>query len=405
MKITYINKDSISEGFIKTVDKMKGSLDKKYTADDIRKEAKKILVEEILENKEFLYDCRTCFNSIVHPTLDAISPSEITFRHVNVTGETLNVICDAYYKIVRRIYHDEFWIDDTILNKYSVEEINNMIDNYCTKRMLQYFKKNQPELLEQFERIHIERINLWNDTLENINNGDFPENIPVKMSSEFYSGKIFDETELNELLDKFNSLFSFRAKTIVVKIRCAKVKEHKDELASDVAALLDGNNYTNQQMSTSPDWVDPAFAIDFDTLSLAGLTRKDLHKFTIKVYDKVIDLYKYLTNNDIEKSTVEETLYADAMINRDTNIITTASYSEIEQIKCYLPRFISSTFGNSSYRETSGRYLPEPKSGAIKYFLTTYNYNNTRRLDEPFIKSIDYIDGNYHKAYYTLLRK
>ena len=405
MKITYINKGSISEGFIKTVDKMKDSLDKKLTADDIRKEAKKVLVEEILENKEFLYDCRRCFNSIVHPTLDAISPSAITFRYVNVTGETLNVICDAYYEVPRRIYNDEFWIDDTILNKYSVEEINNMIDNFCTKRMLQYFKKNQPELLGHIERIHIERINLWSDTLENINSGDFPENIPVKMSSEFYNGKIFDETELNELLDKFNSLFSFSARTVIVKTRCAKVKEHKDELASDVAALLDGNNYTNQQMSTSPDWVGPAFTIEFDTLSLAGLTRKDLHKFTINVYDKVIDLHKYLTNNDIKKSTIEETLYADSMINRAINIITTADYSEIEQIKCCLPRFMSSIFGNSSYRETEGKYLPEPKSGAIEYFLTTCNFSNIRELTNPFIYSIDYIDGNYHKAYYTLLRK
>ena len=44
MKITYINKGSISEGFIKTIDKMKDSLDKKYTADDIRKDAKNIII-------------------------------------------------------------------------------------------------------------------------------------------------------------------------------------------------------------------------------------------------------------------------------------------------------------------------------------------------------------------------
>ena len=44
MKITYINKDSISEGFIKTVDKMKDILGKKYTADDIRKDAKNIII-------------------------------------------------------------------------------------------------------------------------------------------------------------------------------------------------------------------------------------------------------------------------------------------------------------------------------------------------------------------------
>ena len=44
MKITYINKGSISEGYIKTVDKMKDSLGKKYTADDIRKDAKNIII-------------------------------------------------------------------------------------------------------------------------------------------------------------------------------------------------------------------------------------------------------------------------------------------------------------------------------------------------------------------------
>ena len=45
MKITYINKDFISEGYIKTVDKMKDSLGKRYSADDIRKDAKNIIIK------------------------------------------------------------------------------------------------------------------------------------------------------------------------------------------------------------------------------------------------------------------------------------------------------------------------------------------------------------------------
>lgn len=45
MKITYINNGSISEGFIKTVDKMKDSLGKRYSADDIRKDAKNIIIK------------------------------------------------------------------------------------------------------------------------------------------------------------------------------------------------------------------------------------------------------------------------------------------------------------------------------------------------------------------------
>ena len=51
MKITYINKDFISEGFIKTVDKMKDITGKKHTADDIRKEAKKFDIDTILEDR------------------------------------------------------------------------------------------------------------------------------------------------------------------------------------------------------------------------------------------------------------------------------------------------------------------------------------------------------------------
>lgn len=43
MKIVY--KDSIAEGFIKTVDKMKNSLDKKYDADEIRKDTKNIIID------------------------------------------------------------------------------------------------------------------------------------------------------------------------------------------------------------------------------------------------------------------------------------------------------------------------------------------------------------------------
>ena len=47
MKITYINKGSISEGYIKTVDKMKDSLDKKLTAEDIRKYAREAMIPDI----------------------------------------------------------------------------------------------------------------------------------------------------------------------------------------------------------------------------------------------------------------------------------------------------------------------------------------------------------------------
>ena len=73
MKIRYLQ-----EGYIKSIDKMKDSLGKKLTADDIRKDAKKIFAEEILENEEFLSKCKICLDSYIHSYASIASPS-LTF--------------------------------------------------------------------------------------------------------------------------------------------------------------------------------------------------------------------------------------------------------------------------------------------------------------------------------------
>ena len=403
MKITYINKDFISEGFIKTVDKMKDSLGKKYTADDIRKEAKKFVVESILKNREFLNKCENCFKRYIHRKEGSSSPV-LNFKYVDLDDKVLTVICDARYSTINIYdYGNEFWIDDTEINKYSVEEINNEIDDYCTKRMLQYFKKKQSELLEYVDRIHIERINLWLTPVFNDIDDSFPEKLAVKINTEFYANKILSETKFNELINKVNSLFSFCAKTVLIDKLVPTIEEHKDKLANDVAVLLDGNNYTKQRFKRIPrPWRGIKVINEFDSLTLDGLTRKDLHEFTLDVDVKVIDLYKYLTNNDIEKSTVEET--STYWTVPDIDIITTASYSELEQIKCQIATFIYNVYNNSPYRETEGRYLPTPKSGVIEYLSATYE--DAWALDtNRYIISIDYVDGEYHNAYYTHLRK
>ena len=161
MKITYINKDSISEGFIKTVDKMKGSLDKKLTADDIRKETKKLLIGSILNNREFLSKCEPCFTHYIYYKAGASSPV-LDFKYVGLSDGVLRVICDVHYPNINIYERDNiFWIDDTKIMRYSAEALNSKIDAFCTKCMLQNFKKNQPEVLEYVERIHIERINFW----------------------------------------------------------------------------------------------------------------------------------------------------------------------------------------------------------------------------------------------------
>ena len=403
MKITYINKDFISEGFIKTVDKMKDSLGKKYTADDIRKEAKKFVVESILKNREFLNKCENCFKRYIHRKEGSSSPV-LNFKYVDLDDKVLTVICDARYSTINIYdYGNEFWIDDTVINKYSIEEINNEIDNYCTKRMLQYFKKKQPELLEYVDRIHIERINLWLTPVFNDIDSSFPEKLAVKINTEFFASKILNKAEFDELLNKVNALFSFCAKTVLIDKLVPTIEEHKDKLANDVAVLLDGNNYTKQRFKRIPrPWRGIKVINEFDSLTLDGLTRKDLHEFTLDVDVKVIDLHKYLTNNDIEKSTGEET--STYWTVPDIDIITTASYSELEQIKCQIATFIYNVYNNSPYRETEGRYLPSPKSGDIKYLSATYE--DAWALDtNRYIISIDYVDGEYHNAYYTHLRK
>ena len=403
MKITYINKDFISEGFIKTVDKMKDNAGKKYTADDIRKEAKKFVVESILKNREFLNKCENCFKRYIHRKEGSSSPV-LNFKYVDLDDKVLTVICDARYSTINIYdYGNEFWIDDTVINKYSIEEINNEIDNYCTKRMLQYFKKKQSELLEYVDRIHIERINLWLTPVFNDIDSSFPEKLAVKINTEFFANKILNKAEFDELLNKVNALFSFCAKTVLIDKLVPTIEEHKDKLANDVAVLLDGNNYTKQRFKSMPrPWRGIKVINEFDSLTLDGLTRKDLHEFTLDVDVKAIDLHKYLTNNDIEKSTVEET--STYWTVPDIDIITTASYSELEQIKCQIATFIYNVYHNSPYREIEGRYLPSPTSGDIKYLSATYE--DAWALDtNRYIISIDYVDGEYHNAYYTHLRK
>ena len=406
MKIQYLQ-----EGYIKSVDKMKDIAGKKYTADDIRKETKKILLEPVLkmlEDSVFLRKCGNCVKHFVHPAtrLYVISPNVIKFRYVDVVDGALNVICDVYYSLQHLDNGDLFWIDDVMINKYSIEEINDYIDNECTGHMLQYFNESSLELPEFVKKIHIEKINLWNKTPEYINiNGGLPEKLTLKLNSEFYDNKMLSETKFNELINKVNSLFSFCAKNVLIEKIVPIFEEHKDTLANDVAALLDGNNAISSLLIKTklpPRWADLQVSDKFDKLSIAGLKRKDLHEYTIDVVVKVIDLHKYLTNNDIENSAVKESSAFWPI--PEVDIITTADYSEIEQIKCQLTEFIANIYNDISYRETKGKDLPDPKSGSIEYLLAAYDTTWTSDIN-PYVVNMDFIDGEYHKAYYTPLRK
>ena len=406
MKIQYLQ-----EGYIKSVDKMKDNAGKKYTADDIRKDTKKILLEPVLKMLEdggFLRKCGNCVKHFVHPatSMYVISPQVIRFSYVDVVDGAINVICDAYYSLQHLDNNDLFWIDDVVMRRYSIEEISDYIDKECTEHMLQYFNERTLELPEFVKRIHIEKINLWNKTPEYINiNGGLPEKLTVRLRSEFYDNKMLNETKFNELINNVNSLFSFCAKNVFIEKIVPVFEEHKDALASDVAALLDGDNAINSLLIKTklpPRWADLQVSDKFDKLSVAGLKRKDLHEYTIDVVVKVIDLHKYLTNNDIEESAVKESSAFWAI--PDVDIITTADYSEIEQIKCQLAEFIANIYNDISYRETKGKDLPDTKSGVIEYLLAAYDTTWTSDIN-PYVVNMDFIDGEYHKAYYTPLVK
>ena len=404
MKITYINKDFISEGFIKTVDKMKDSLGKKHTADDIRKEAKKFVIEPILEDREFLRKCGNCFKPFIHVNANTTPPGVLNFKYIDLNDKVLTVVCDAHYTgnaSQRNLATAKsVLLEDDVINTYSVKEINNQIDDYCTKYMLQYLKKNHPELLEYVERIHIERINLWANTPESIN-GVFPGTLTVKIQSELYTKKILTETELNELLNKVNSLFSFCARTVLIEKLVVSVVEHKDDLADNIAVLLDGNENSaaRQQKILHAHSISSQVNDTLDKVSLDNLTRKDLHEFTIALNDTLIDLREYLINNDIKKSTVKEIRTQFAIAG--AKIITTANYSEIEQVKDQLTIILTNSYPSSSYRETSGRYLPEPSSGVIEYLAFIKYYSSS--LDVDYAMTMDYVDGEYYNFYKILL--
>ena len=406
MKIQYLQ-----EGYIKSVDKMKDNAGKKHTADDIRKETKKILLEPVLkmlEDSEFLRKCGNCLKPFVHPDAGTyrLTPSMLKFRYVDVIDGALNVICDAYYVVKHFGSGDLFWIDDVMINKYSIEEINEYIDKECTGHMLQYFNESSLELPEFVKKIHIEKINLWNKTPEYINiNGGLPEKLAIRLQSEFYDNKILNETKFIEVINKINSLFSFCAKNVLIEKIVPVFEEHKDALTSDVAALLDGDNAISSLLIKTklpPRWSDLQVSDKYDKVSIAGLTRKDLHEYTIDVVVKVIDLHKYLTNNDIENSAVKESSAFWPI--PEVDIITTADYSEIEQIKCQLTEFIANIYNDISYRETKGKYLPTPKSGFVEYLLAAYDTTWTSDIN-PYVVNMDFIDGEYHKAYYTPLVK
>ena len=72
-------------------------MDKRYSADDIRKDTKNIIIEPILEDREFLRKCGNCFKSFIHVNANTTPPGVLNFKYIDLNDKVLTVVCDAHY--------------------------------------------------------------------------------------------------------------------------------------------------------------------------------------------------------------------------------------------------------------------------------------------------------------------
>ena len=119
-------------------------------------------------------------------------------------------------------------------------------------------------------------------------------------------------------------------------------------------------------------------------------------------------MYAYAGNNPVKYVDPDGRLHGltsemRVALENHKKIETDRINSQIEQVKEQLAIILKNSAIVSSYKELGSEDLPEPKSGAIKYLLSAYEYSHTWNSDDPFIISMDYIDGKYHGFYKTLL--
>lgn len=381
MKFIRKKKNILNENYFKPVDKLKSKIDKRLTANDIRNQAKQVLIEPILNDENFLRKCGNCFKQYIHKQYihtNATSdpPAIINFRFSDLVDNTLHVICDAYYtdNVSRRNYAatKSVLIENKIFDEYSIEEINESIDLFVTYEFYKYFKKNNPEVLDIVKEIHVERINLWANAPESAN--DLFSKLTVKIYSEYYSNKVLSEKQLVNLFDKVTKLFTFCVKYLIYERKDPVFNLMQDSATACPLLVKKVLDY-NAKFSMNK----------LDAISKNMLSRKDLNLYGFLLLNSKIDLNKFLKTKSLKDSSITSSAYG---LSKEYRVITTATEEELDSIHSQLGSYL-----NNAIKTSAPDVIPNTVNGPIKYLALICieeGINGTEYLIG------DYINGKFH---------
>lgn len=378
MKFIRKRKNILNENYFKSVDKLKGKIDKRLTANDIRNQAKQVLIEPILNDENFLRKCGNCFKQYIHVNTTSTPLGVINFRFADLVDSTLHVICDAYYTANasqrNRATAKSVLIENKLFDE-SIEEINESIDLFVTYQFCKYFKKNNPEILDIVKEIHVERINLWANAPESIN-GVFPK-LTVRMHSEYYYAKVISENELVNLFDKVTKLFTFCVKDLIYDRKDLMFNLMQDSATACPLLIKKVLDY-NAKFSMNK----------LDAISNKRLSRKNLNLYVFSMFNNKIDLNKFLRTKSLKDSSIISVEYG---LSREYRVITTATEEELDSVHSQLGSYLLSAMNTS----TPG-IMPDTINGPIKYLAhicIEERFNGTAYL------IADYINGKPHRTW------
>lgn len=375
MKFIRKKKNILNENYFKSVDKLKGKIDKRLTANDIRNQAKQVLVEPILNDENFLRKCGNCFKQYIHVNATSTPRAVINFRFSDLVDNTLHVICDAYYTVnasQRNCVTAKSVLIENKLFDESIEEINESIDLFITYQFCKYFKKNNPEVLDIVKEIHVERINLWANAPESIN-GVFPK-LAVQIHSEYYYSKVLSENELVNLFDKVTKLFTFCVKDLIYERKDLVFNLMQDSATACPLLVKKVVDY-NSKFSMNK----------LDATSKNILSRKDLNLYNFLMLNNKIDLNKFLRTKSLKDSSITSSEYG---LSREYRVITTATEEELDSVHSHLGSYLL-----SAMKTSAPDVIPNTINGPIKYLACICiedGFNGTAYLIG------DYIDGKFH---------
>lgn len=400
MKITYLK-----EAFGK-IDKLKGKIDKKLTGEDIRREAMELMIQPILEDRDFLLKCGNCFKSFIHVNANTTPPGVLDFRYTGLKDGVLSVICDAHYtgNASQRNHATakSVLIENELFDKMSVSEISEEIDDYVTRYLWQYFKKKNPDVLNTIKAVHVEKINLWSNCPESVN-GVFPGKLSIRIRTEWYGLKMLSSKELSDLFDKVSKLFTFCAQEVILEKSELRI-DILNSVQRDIDRFIELSDYVKKnwsqytiakQAGISFQGIEVKYS--FDSATEKQLKRKDLTGYMPFTELKKIDFKKYLSTKTINSgNTISESLKP---LRDNLYVISTASVKDIEKLK-----FDIAEHGVDIYNEYAKSSLGAAiQKVGVEYLAVVTENVNYWQGDMFYIT--DFINGKFNKRYELLFKK